>query len=202
MEIKLLSCNCNGKLDNSITFLNKYTQYHIMHLSETKHNSYTTFNVPTYFVCVSNPGLRLGDTDRGGNILFIKKPIYKRLKKTRYFEWGIILYFSDTVLIFVYFAPADSRYYRDESFTELFNFLVNITKPGKIVITVGDHNGRLGNHKFADRLHTENIDKIKNSQGNLFRYIYDLCGFYPLNHLYSEGREFHGDFTFLRREEK
>ena len=112
------------------------------------------------------------------------------------------MYFSDTVLIFVYFVPADSRYYRDESFTELLNFLVNITKSGKTVITVGDHNGRLGNLKFADRLYAENIDKIKNSQGNLFRYIYDLCGFYPLNHLYFEGREFHGDFTFFRREEK
>ena len=71
------------------------------------------------------------------------------------------MYFSDTVLIFVYFVPADSRYYRDESFTQLFNFLVNITKSGKTVITVGDHNGRLGNLKFADRLYAENVDKIK-----------------------------------------
>ena len=29
-----------------------------------------------------------------------------------------------------------------------------------------------------------------------------MCGFYPLNHLYCEGREFHGDFTFFRRDEK
>ena len=81
MEIKILSWNCNGKFRKLITFLNNYTQYHIMHLSETKHNSYTNFNVLTNFICVSNPGTMLGVTDRGANILFIKKPIYKVLKK-------------------------------------------------------------------------------------------------------------------------
>ena len=85
MEIKILSWNCNGKFRKSITFLNKYTQYHIMHLSETKHNSYTNFNVPTNFIFVYNPGTRLGVTDRGGNILFIKKTIYRRLKKNEIF---------------------------------------------------------------------------------------------------------------------
>ena len=115
----------------------------------------------------------------GTIFFFFKKSIYKRLKKTRYFEWGIILYFSNTVMIFVYFVPADSRYYTDESFTELFNFLVNILKSGKTVITVGDHNSRFGRLKFTDRLYAENVDKIKNSQGNMLRYIYDLCGFYP-----------------------
>ena len=103
MEIKILSWHCNGKFRKSITSLNKYTQYHIMHLSETKHNSYTNFNVPTNFISVSNLGTRLGVTDRGANILFIKKTMYKRLKKTRYFEWGIILYFSDTLLILTLF---------------------------------------------------------------------------------------------------
>ena len=74
MEIKLLSWNSNSKLGKSITFLNKYTHYHIMHL-ETKHNSYTTFNVPTnlyvFLIQVSDSVTQIEET-----IFFLSKNLF------------------------------------------------------------------------------------------------------------------------------
>ena len=180
MKIKILSWNCNGKLKKSLEFLKSYSQYHVIHLSETKHNSSTNFNIPKNFTPVSKPGVRLGDVDRGGNIVFIQKFLYKRIRKTRYFEWGIIIYFNETVLVFVYFVPSDSRYYRDESFTEFFTALSGISKSGKTVFIVGDHNARFGKLEFANRTHNNNVDIVKNTQGTLLAAVYNKCNFYSL----------------------
>ena len=202
MKIKILSWNCNGKLKKSLEFLKSYSQYHVIHLSETKHNSSTNFNIPKNFTPVSKPGVRLGDVDRGGNIVFIQKFLYKRIRKTRYFEWGIIIYFNETVLVFVYFVPSDSRYYRDESFTEFFTALSGISKSGKTVFIVGDHNARFGKLEFANRTHNNNVDIVKNTQGTLLAAVYNKCNFYPLNHFCSDDSEFIGNFTFFRGEKK
>ena len=198
MEIKVLSWNCNGKLKQSIEFLQKYLHFHIIHISETKHNSFTEFKVPKKFTPLSRPGIRLGDRDRGGNIVFIRTVLYKRIRKTRYFEWGIVLYFNESVLVFVYFVPSDSRYYKDESFTELFTFLCGVITNGKPVFITGYHNSRFGNLMFTNKSYDENVDTEKNSQGTLLANIYNECGFYPLNHLRDNGQVFHGDFTFFR----
>ena len=106
------------------------------------------------------------------------------------------------MLIFIYFVPGDSRYFRDDSFTEFFDALSAVTKSGKTVIVVGDHNGRFGKLEFHNRLYVQNVDTTKNAQGELLRSIYCECGFYPLNHLQTGNRIFHGDFTFIRGEKQ
>ena len=88
LEVKIISWNCNGRLTKGINFIGQYTKsHHLIHLSETKHNDFTNFNTPSGFICISKPGVRKGDTDRGGNIIFIKEQIRKYVKKYRYFEW-------------------------------------------------------------------------------------------------------------------
>ena len=165
-------------------------------------NKYTNFNAAKQFTPISNPGIRFGDLDRGGNIVFIKTLLCKRIRRRRYFEWGISLYSSDAVVVFIYFLPCDSRYYDDESFTEIFSFSASIAKCGKPVFIAGDHNGRFGPLKFANKLYEHNIDTVKNSQGTLLASIYNQCSFYPVNHLYSEGHFCYGDFTFFRGERR
>ena len=86
---------------------------------------------------LSRPGTRLGDVDRGGNIIFLKKYLYKYLKKTAYFEWGTVLYFNHVTLLFVYLVPDDSRCHRDVSFTELHNIYQTLRK----MVKLEDHNG-------------------------------------------------------------
>ena len=47
-DIKIISWNCNGKLKAAINFAKQYVAtYHIIHLSETKHNNFTKFTIPT-----------------------------------------------------------------------------------------------------------------------------------------------------------
>lgn len=145
----------------------KYSQYHIIHLSETKHNNFTNYKIPKTFKTISRPGIRLGDKDRVGNIIFIRDTLYQKVRKTRYCEWGMILYFSDLSLIFVYFVPADSRYFIDETFTEFFNGLSGITKSSKNVIVVGDNNGRFGDLEFANQTYAKNVDNMRNPKDNL-----------------------------------
>ena len=200
----MVAWNCNGKLNSAIdTVIKKFTSAsHIIHLSETKHNNYTKFETPINYVTLSRPGTRLGDVDRGGNIIFLKKYLYKYLKKTAYFEWGIVLYFNDVTLLFVYIVPDDSRYHRDVSFTELHNVLSNIEKNGKIGISVGDHNGRMGKLVFRNNVYEDNIDATRNRQGEILSLIYNENAFYPMNHLLSDKRHFPGCYTFVKGERK
>ena len=141
---------------------------------------------------LSRPGTRLGDVDRGGNIIFLKKYLYKYLKKTSCFEWGIVLYFNDVTLLFVYIVPGDFRYHRDVSFTELHNVSSNIEKNGKIGISVGDDNGRMGKLVFRNNVYEGNIDATRNRQGEILSLIYNENAFYPMNHLLSDKRHFPG----------
>ena len=199
----MVSWNCNGRLKAAISAINKFTpSTDIIHLSETKHNNFTDFNTPIGYVPISRPGIRLGDTDRGGNIIFLKKFLYRTVRKTSYFEWGVVLYFNDVTIVFLYLVPDDSRYYRDESLTELFTILNNIMKQGKNGICIGDHNGRLGKLSFANFTYTENVDKTKNSQGEIVSRIYDTNKFYVINHLCVEGKQFPGCFTFRKGDKK
>ena len=95
----MMSWNCNGKLSQANNFIGQYTSPHdIIHLSGSKHNSYTTFKVPGGFKCISRPGCRR-NVDRGGIIVYIKNWLYKYIKVMRYFKWGIILYFSTFTIV-------------------------------------------------------------------------------------------------------
>ena len=66
----MMSWNCISQANN---FIGQYTSSpDITHLSESKHNSYTTFKVPGGFKCILRPGCRR-NVDRGGNIVYITK---------------------------------------------------------------------------------------------------------------------------------
>ena len=52
---------------------------------------------------------------------------------------GIVIYFEGAV-IFIYFVPQDSPYFRDESLSEFFNILKRIEQAGKVGFIIGDHN--------------------------------------------------------------
>ena len=202
-DIKIISWNCNGKLKAAINFAKQYVAtYHIIHLSETKHNNFTKFTIPTGFACLSKPGARNKNKDRGGNIIFIKRQLYKCLRRIRYFEWGMVLYFNDTVILFIYLVPDDSSYYRDESTSEIFCILRNVEKAGKNGFAIGDHNGRIGNLEFSGKLYENNVDLVTNPQGVLMKSIYKECSFYPVNHLNIGINTFPGNFTYVKAEKK
>ena len=81
VNISIMSWNCNGKLSEATNFIQQYISSHdVIHLSESKHNLYTKFNIPANFRCISRPGYRR-DVDRGGNIIYIKTWLYKYIKK-------------------------------------------------------------------------------------------------------------------------
>ena len=203
LDIKISSWNCNGRLTQAINFIGQFVKsHHIIHLSETKHNNFTQFNIPTGFVPISKPGIRKGDFDRGGNILFVKAHIRKYIKKFRYFEWGIILYFEYSVLIFIYLVPEYSRYYRDESLSEFFNILKRIEQSGKDGFVIGDHNGRMGDFDFPGKIYDLNVDRSTNAQGILLASIYKSCEFYPINHLNIGYYTYTGNFTYVKSDKK
>ena len=61
-----MSWNCNGKLNLAINFMDQYISTHeVIHTSGSKHNLYTNFKIPINFKCISKPGGRKEDVDRG-----------------------------------------------------------------------------------------------------------------------------------------
>ena len=106
------------------------------------------------------------------------------------------------MIIFIYFVPQDSRYYRDESLSEFFNILKRIERAGKVGFIIGDHNGRMGELDYPERIYESNIDRSSNSQGILLASMYKSCSFYPINHLKTYLKTFPGNFTYVKGDKK
>ena len=198
-----MSWNCNGKLVAAINHIGQYTSTHeIIHISESKHNSYTSFKIPDNFQCISKPGSRNKDVDRGGNIIFMKMWLHKYLRSSRYYEWGSVLWFNSFALIFIYLVPDNSVYFRDQSFTELYHVLRKVEESGNDGYLVGDQNGRMGKLDFNEKCCDDNIDKVGNPQCILLKSIYNKCGFYPVNHLIVDAKVYTGNFIFMKGDKK
>ena len=72
----------------------------------------------------------------------------------------------------------------------------------KPVYIAGDQNSRFGSLIFGNRIYENNADNVKNTQGGLLADIYNKFGFYPINHLQTKNKRYHGDYTFFRGDKK
>lgn len=172
-----------------------------IHLSET-HTSELS-KIPSFknFEPISSPSLKSkSNTLRGGNLVFVKKYIFSLIRKIYKKEWGIILRFANSVIMFTYFVPFQSRYFCEKDFEDLDSMLQLYTSLGLDIHIIGDQNARFGNLENAfHKSYTPNVDTYQNENAEYLKCIFTSYGIFPINHLCMSNFCFKGDFTFRNR---
>ena len=99
--------------------------------------------------------------------------------------------------------PVDSRYYRDEQFTDAAN-MFNPVDADTDVMGGGDINCRVGNMRSSVKgvKYNPNPDKVTNSHGQLLRKICTSFKCIVLNNLTYNNYQFDGDHTYYKADKK
>ena len=110
----------------------------------------------------------------------------------------------DRAPLMTWTEPESSKYFDFSLFSEIDTLLKECKKRDFTPFSGGDFNARIGNiNMISPWNYEENCDTTTNKHGRI--YFTDLCRrnkVYPLNHLISSDKIYHGDFTYLKANKK
>ena len=157
------------------------------------------------YTCFSNP--KKAVVKHGGIAAYVKNDLAKNLMDIKYNNSYLSFrldHSSNTLFAGIYVQPKSSKYFNISLFSEIDALLKDCKEHNFTPLIGGDFNARIGDiNMISPWKYEKNCDSTTNKHGRLF--FTDLCRHnkvYPLNHLISSNKTYHGDFTYIKANKK